>query len=63
LSRNPTLSVPCGFAEGLPISLQLVGPHLDEAILCRVGDAYQSATDWHDRHPSVAGSQDLRTTR
>ncbi|MEA2625438.1 MAG: amidase [Candidatus Binatota bacterium] len=63
LSRNPTLSVPCGFAEGLPISLQLVAPHFDETILCRVGDAYQSATEWHERHPSVASPQDLRTTR
>ena len=47
-SRNPTLSLPCGFdSEGLPISLQLVGKLFDEAGLCRVGHAYEQATKWH----------------
>ncbi len=47
-SRNPTLSLPCGFdSEGLPISLQLVGKHFDEAGLCRVGHAYEQVTSWH----------------
>jgi amidase len=46
-SRNPTLSLPCGFdRDGLPISLQLVGRHFDEAGLCRVGHAYEQATSW-----------------
>ncbi len=48
----PTLSVPCGLTrEGLPLSLQFVGKHLDEALLCRVGHAYESATEWHLMHP------------
>jgi amidase len=51
---SPTLSVPCGFtADGLPHSLQLVGRHADEALLCRVGHAYESATTWHTRRPSI----------
>ena len=54
-SGSPTLSLPCGFTDdGLPHSLQLVGPHGGEALLCRVGHAYQLATDWHRRHPPLS---------
>lgn len=53
-SGSPTLSLPCGFSsDGLPLSLQLVGRHLDEALLCRAGHAFESATDWHRRHPDL----------
>jgi len=37
----------------LPLSLQFVGKHLAEPLLCRVGHAYEQATDWHDLHPPV----------
>ena len=48
----PTLSVPCGLSgEGLPLSLQFVGNHLSEPLLCQVGHAYESATEWHLMHP------------
>ncbi|MCB9162292.1 MAG: amidase [Caldilineaceae bacterium] len=51
-SRNPTLSVPCGFDDAnMPVSLQLVGRHFDEATLCRLGHAFQQATDWHRQTP------------
>ncbi|MGI9258505.1 MAG: amidase [Gammaproteobacteria bacterium] len=54
LSGSPTISMPCGFSdEGLPYSVQFVGKHLDEALLCRIGHAYEQATDWHTRHPMV----------
>lgn len=50
----PTLSVPCGLnSERLPLSLQFVGKHLAEPLLCRIGHAYEQATDWHDLHPPV----------
>ena len=50
----PTLSVPCGFnSDGLPLSIQFVGKHLSEPLLCRVGHAYEAATPWHNRHPDV----------
>jgi amidase len=53
-SGSPTLSVPCGFtADGLPLSVQFVGRLLGEATICRIGHAYQQATDWHTRHPEV----------
>jgi aspartyl-tRNA(Asn)/glutamyl-tRNA(Gln) amidotransferase subunit A len=49
----PTLSLPCGFdANGLPIGLQLVGRPFDEAVLYRIGHAYQAATDHHRRTPT-----------
>jgi Asp-tRNA(Asn)/Glu-tRNA(Gln) amidotransferase A subunit family amidase len=52
LTGQPALSVPCGFdAGGLPIGLQLVGHHLDEATILRLGHAFQRATDWHCRRP------------
>ena len=51
---SPTLSVLCGFnSEGLPLSIQWVGKHLSEPLLCRVGHAYEGATEWHNRHPDV----------
>jgi aspartyl-tRNA(Asn)/glutamyl-tRNA(Gln) amidotransferase subunit A len=51
LAGLPALSVPCGFAHGLPVGLQLLGRALDEAGLLRVADAYQRRTDWHERRP------------
>lgn len=47
----PGVSVPCGFADGLPVGLQLLGPHLSEAALLRAAYAYERATEWRDRHP------------
>ena len=50
----PTLSVPCGMnGEGLPLSIQFVGKHLTEPLLCQVGHAYERATPWHNLHPDV----------
>ena len=48
----PTISVPCGFSsDRLPLSLQLVGKHLSEQLLCRAGHAYEQATEWHTHRP------------
>jgi aspartyl-tRNA(Asn)/glutamyl-tRNA(Gln) amidotransferase subunit A len=48
----PALSVPCGFdTNGAPIGLQLVGRPFDEAMLYRIGHAYQGATEHHKRVP------------
>jgi len=49
----PALSVPCGFdTNGAPIGLQLVGRPFDEAMLYRIGHAYQGATDHHRKVPA-----------
>lgn len=50
----PALAVPCGFANGLPVGFQLVGKPFAEALLLRVGDAYQRVTDWHKKLPPLA---------
>ncbi len=51
LAGVPGLSIPCGFAHGMPVGLQLLGRALDEATLLRVADAYQRRTEWHARRP------------
>jgi aspartyl-tRNA(Asn)/glutamyl-tRNA(Gln) amidotransferase subunit A len=54
LANIPALALPCGFsAEGLPFSLQIAGRPFDEATVLRAGHAYEQATDWHTRRPSV----------
>jgi amidase len=53
-SGNPTLSLPSGFSRsGLPLGVQLVGPDLGEALLCRAGHAFQQVTGFHTRHPEL----------
>ncbi len=52
LAGLPGMSVPCGFAGGLPVGLQLVGNYFAEAQLLNVAHRYQQATDWHQRRPS-----------
>jgi aspartyl-tRNA(Asn)/glutamyl-tRNA(Gln) amidotransferase subunit A len=47
----PAMSVPCGLSNGLPIGMQIIGPHLSEEMLLRIGYMYQSQTDWHTKHP------------
>jgi aspartyl-tRNA(Asn)/glutamyl-tRNA(Gln) amidotransferase subunit A len=50
----PALSVPCGFTRaGLPAGLQIVGPPGAEAMVLRVGDAYERAAEWAARRPPV----------
>jgi aspartyl-tRNA(Asn)/glutamyl-tRNA(Gln) amidotransferase subunit A len=52
LAGLPGLSIPCGFdAKGLPVGLQIMGPHFSEARLLGVAHRYQQATDWHLRVP------------
>jgi len=50
----PTLSLPCGLSsDGLPLSLQFVGKHLAEPLLCRIGNTYEQATNWNTLRPPV----------
>jgi aspartyl-tRNA(Asn)/glutamyl-tRNA(Gln) amidotransferase subunit A len=49
----PAISVPCGFTKsGLPIGLQIVGPHWREDLVLRLAHGYELATEWHKRHPA-----------
>ena len=48
----PSLSIPSGFTRsGLPVGMQLVGRSFDEAVLLRIGAAFQRATDFHEKLP------------
>jgi aspartyl-tRNA(Asn)/glutamyl-tRNA(Gln) amidotransferase subunit A len=50
----PAISVPCGFSDaGLPIGLQLAGRPFDELTVLRAAQAYEQATDWHQRRPPI----------
>lgn len=58
LTQQPALSVPCGFSSrGLPIGLQIVGPRHADALVLRVGQAYQGVTDWHRRVPAMLAEE------
>jgi aspartyl-tRNA(Asn)/glutamyl-tRNA(Gln) amidotransferase subunit A len=52
LAGLPGMSIPCGFAGGLPVGLQLIGDYFAEARLLNVAHRYQQATDWHQRRPA-----------
>ena len=49
----PCMSVPCGFDRGLPVGLQVIGPHLSEQTLLRIAYAYEQATEWHLARPPL----------
>jgi len=52
LAGLPGISVPCGFAGGLPLGFQLIGKMFDEATILRAADVYERATDWHAAAPA-----------
>ena len=49
----PAMSAPCGFSEGLPVGMQLIGPHLSEERLLNIAYAYEQATEWHKARPGI----------
>lgn len=51
LAGLPGVSIPAGFADGLPAGLQIIGNYFDEARLLNVAHQYQQATDWHQQIP------------
>jgi aspartyl-tRNA(Asn)/glutamyl-tRNA(Gln) amidotransferase subunit A len=55
LTGYPALVIPAGFtsAEHLPLSLQIVGHPFDEAMVYRIAQTYEAATDWTRRHPAL----------
>lgn len=53
MGGNPAVSVPVGFAEGLPVGMQLAGAWWRDGMLLRAATAYQSVTDWHLRRPAL----------
>ncbi len=54
LAGIPAISIPCGFSnENLPVGLQILTPAFTEDKLLRIARMYESATDWHTRHPKL----------
>ncbi|MFZ0470657.1 MAG: Asp-tRNA(Asn)/Glu-tRNA(Gln) amidotransferase subunit GatA [Thiogranum sp.] len=56
LAGLPGMSLPAGFAGGLPVGLHLVGDYFAESRLLNVAHRYQQATDWHTRVPAAFGA-------
>ena len=54
LAGLPGLSLPCGFVDGLPVGLQIVGRAFDEGRILNVAHRFQRETDWHTRSPGGA---------
>jgi aspartyl-tRNA(Asn)/glutamyl-tRNA(Gln) amidotransferase subunit A len=52
LAGLPAISVPCGLVQGLPVGMQIVGPHFGEERVLNVAHRYQLETDWHRRAPA-----------
>ena len=49
----PAISIPAGFADGLPIGMQIIGKPFSEETLLKIAYAYQQATEWHKRKPKI----------
>jgi aspartyl-tRNA(Asn)/glutamyl-tRNA(Gln) amidotransferase subunit A len=56
----PGISIPCGFSDGLPIGLQVIGKPLGEPTILKVAHAYQQATEWHTQRPSLVHQAGVR---
>ena len=53
LTGHPAAVVPAGFVDGLPMALMVTGPLWREDLVLQVAGAFESATDWHTRHPAL----------
>jgi aspartyl-tRNA(Asn)/glutamyl-tRNA(Gln) amidotransferase subunit A len=51
LAGLPGMSVPAGFADGLPVGLQIIGNYFEEGRMLNAAHRFQQATDWHTRAP------------
>lgn len=53
LAGIPGMSIPCGFAGGMPVGLQLMGKHFDEGTLLRAAYTFEQSTDYHKQFPEL----------
>ncbi|MDD3928097.1 MAG: Asp-tRNA(Asn)/Glu-tRNA(Gln) amidotransferase subunit GatA [bacterium] len=54
LAGVPAISMPCGFDNGLPVGMQIIGKPFDETTMLRAAYAYEQSTDWHKRRAALA---------
>lgn len=57
LAGLPGMSIPCGFSEGLPVGLQIIGKPFDEATMYQLAAAFEEATDFHQQKPVILGGK------
>jgi aspartyl-tRNA(Asn)/glutamyl-tRNA(Gln) amidotransferase subunit A len=57
LAGLPGISVPCGFVDGLPVGLQIIGKAFDEETILRAAYAYEQNTDWHTYRPKIGSEE------
>lgn len=50
----PGVAIPCGFSDGLPVSMQVLGPAFAEASILRIADAYERSESWAKQRPVLA---------
>lgn len=58
LAGVPSLNIPVGFSQDMPVGMQLIGNYFDEATLYQVGYAYEQANDHHKQFPTLEGGAD-----
>jgi aspartyl-tRNA(Asn)/glutamyl-tRNA(Gln) amidotransferase subunit A len=49
----PGISIPAGFADGLPVGMQIIGKNFAEETLLKVAYAYEQATEWHKKRAEI----------
>lgn len=49
----PSISLPAGFSDGLPVGIQIMGNHMQEKTILKVAHAYETATEWHSQRPAL----------
>jgi len=54
LTGLPGITVPCGFADGLPLGLMVTGKPYAEAAVLQTAAVFESATDWHAKRPALS---------
>ena len=57
LAGLPGISVPCGFADGMPVGMQLIGKPLDEETVLRAAYTFEQATDFHTQMAPLGGKK------
>ena len=63
LTGMPAISIPCGFSDGLPVGLQIMGAAFAEPLVLQVAAAYESATDWRRHKPTFRSATEAITER